>query len=285
MATEAEAQAAAAAAVTVSEDGTTATVDRDALAEARAAEAAKAESDQLLAGKYKTTEDLVAAYKELEGKLGQKSEPTPEAEPAGEAAQTNEDNSDADPVETVYGKVVADAIKAAEVDIDAATAEFTKDGKLSDETMAKFATAGFPAEVVNAYLKGAQAPVEEAKEMAAGQIETIKTVAGGEEGFKSLQDYIVKNFTPEEKAAYNTAVGSGDFEKAIGAVVAADMKRKADLGTEGDLVGGDPVVGGEGYKDEAEVQAAMRDPRYKKSPAYRAEVEAKIAKSTFYRTR
>lgn len=265
----------------------TATVDREAIEAARATEA----DEQLLAGKFSTPEDLEKAYKELETKLGQQSQqPAEDEDDASEATDADATTDDEDKgkapedTETVYGKVVSDALASAEVDATAAAAEFEKEGTLSEDTFTKFAEAGFPKEVVEAYLRGVSAPVAEAEGLAQSQIDAIKGSVGGDEGFASLQEFISSQYTPEQKEAYNAAIGSGDFEKALGAVNAAKLNHAKEIGTETALLGGKAVNNG-GFESEAAEREAMRDPRYKTSQAYRDEVAVKLMKSNYHVTR
>lgn len=268
--------------VTTTAAGTaTATIDREAIEAERAAAA----EQELLAGKFKTPEDLAKAYKELEQKLGQQSQqPAEEATETTTEETTTEGDTPNEPegAEAVYGKVVADALTAAEVDASAAAAEFEKDGTLSDETFEKFEKAGFPKSVVEAYLRGVSAPAEEAAGLAESQITAIKASVGGDEAFGKMQQFIQTQFTEAEKVAYNEAVGSGNFETALSAVNEAKARYAKEIGSEGKLLGGKVPTVDTGYADESEMMADMKKPEYKKSQAFRDQVAAKIQRSTFH---
>ena len=93
------------------------------------------EQEGLLAGKYKSAEELEKAYKELEAKLGDKpeqAEPEPEPEPT-----TLSDN--------------------ANIITSASDEYYQNDGKLSPETLQKFSNMSSQ-DLVNAYLEVTKSP-------------------------------------------------------------------------------------------------------------------------------
>lgn len=274
--------------VTVNDTGAgtaTATIDREALEAERSAE----QEEELLAGKFKTPEDLAKAYKELEAKLGK-----PNADAADNQEddddETVDDNGDAgeddeDDNVSAYGEVVANALKEAEVDASAAADEFAKDGTLSEDTFAKFEKAGFPRGVVEAYLRGVSNDEPDQSELAQTQIDSIKTSVGGDEAFGKLREFIGSQYTDAEKVAFNEAVSSGNFETALKAVNDAKVRYNDEFGREGKLAGGKTPAADSGYGDWSEVKADMAKPEYKKSQAFREQVEAKLARSSFIITR
>lgn len=274
----------------------TATVDREAADAAKAAAAEAKEAEGLLAGKFKTPADLEKAYNELQKKLGA---PKEEQKPADDAVDGDDADAEAkakaeaeakegetdDEVETVYGKAVASALKEAGVDPKAAAETFAKEGKLSDADVEAFEKAGFPKAVVDAYLRGVTGQAESVKQKAATSVEDIKAAVGGEDGFKTVRNYISSNFTQAEKEAFNAELATGDADKAMAAVVAAKARYDAEFGTENDPLTGKNPGGVLGYADDAEMMADMRKPAYKKDPAYRAKVAARIKASTYHVTK
>lgn len=270
----------------------TATVNREAH---EAAQAAAAE-ETLLAGKFKTPADLEKAYTELQKKLGggnEAAEATAEEEAKAAAAvaeeeakadageETAEDDADA----PVYGKAVDTALAAAEVDPKDAAAEFEANGTLSDETFEKFDKAGFPKEMVEAYLRGITPPAAQTEADVEAQISTIKASVGGDEAYAELSKFISAQYNATEIEAFNAEVGSGDTSKAMAAVAAAKARYQAEIGTEGNLLGGDVPKSEGGYETESQMLEDMKKPEYKKSQAFRDEVAAKIKASNFHVTR
>jgi hypothetical protein len=133
--------------------------------------------------------------------------------------------------------------------------------------------------MVDAYRRGVQAQDDNTSSVTAEQVSQIKDLAGGEKAFSDMQAWMAQNLDAEALAPYNEAVSSGDFAKAAKAV--SDMRAKyvAEVGIEGDLLGGKPPQGEQGYASEAEMLEDMAKPEYKNSEAFRAKVAAKIARS------
>ena len=123
------------------------------------------EQENLLAGKYKTTEDLESAYKELEKKLGDKEqglereaseETTDEPQQLDPATFYNEDGSvNYDVANEVYGEQVSNIFKNSEIDPFKMNEHFMENnGTLSDEMYDTLGKAGLNKSVVDSYLEG-----------------------------------------------------------------------------------------------------------------------------------
>ena len=259
----------------------------------------EAQNAELIAGKFKSQEDLVKAYKELESKLGKQGQQPATEEPAAEQPATEQaatedkqeataedKQTDGDDPYAAYGEAVGSALKAAEVDPAVAAAEFQEKGTLSDETFEKFEKAGFPKEMVEAYLRGVSQSAEESQQITETQITQIKAAAGGEEGYGQLQQWMAANLSADELNAFNETIGSGNFEATLAAVASMNQRRVADLGVEGNLRSGNTAPADASYKTEAEYLEDIAKPEYKKSQAFRDQVAAKLAKSpNLYMTR
>lgn len=272
--------------VTVSE-GTgamTATVSTEAVTQAPATE----QGGELLAGKFKTQDDLIKAYGELEKKLGQSSQQPAEEAPAAAEAETGEtpEGNDAEAKdetpagESPYGEAVTEVLTKAGLDPAKVAEDFTGSGEISDDVYAKLAEAGYPREMVDAYRRGIQTEAENATTITEAQITQIKAAAGGDAAYAKMTDWMSKSLTAEELAPYNAAVESGDVAKAQQAVTDMRAKYVASVGVEGDLLGGQTAGGVQGYSSEAEMLEDMAKPEYKTSQAFRDKVTAKIAKSS-----
>jgi hypothetical protein len=208
----------------------------------------------LLAGKYKTVEDLEKGYKELQSRLGQpKPTETPltvDTEPAnqGEGAPISTD---------VFAK--AEAAYAETEDIPA-------------EVRAELAKVGINDQFIDRYLAGVKAQEAEARSQAF-------ELTGGEGNFKAMQEWI-KTLPQADIDRYNKAViDPNAWTLAIQGMYA---KYTAAVGAEGTLVTTENAqtgTAGDVYRSKSEMVAAMSDPKYSKDPAYRAEVEAKVARS------
>jgi capsid assembly protein len=250
--------------VKVNADGTKATVTRDQEAAAKAA-ADKAAADAALAArpknlpeKFKSVDDMIAAYAELEAKQS--------------GGKPKEEPKVAPPTQTL-----------ANIDTDALAREYSEQGgKLTDATLATLKEKGITPEMVTGYIDGVKAQV------AADRAELVKAMNGSESDLTLLYDWASKNLSPDELRGYNALVtGKGRN------IPAAKLVLDSMVARYNEALGKDPhtpVVGvnspgrtggAEPYGDRAQMVAAMSDPRYKTSPAYRAEVESRVKVTNF----
>ena len=243
-------------------------------AEAPAQTEASANRPGWLPEKFQSPEDMAKAYSELEKKLGQGG--TKEEKPAAQEqpqAQSEQDKQ---------VEAATEALKVAGLDMTEFSTEFAKDGKLGDESYKKLAEAGFPKEVVDTYIAGLQAANTEAKVLADNTVKEVQQIAGGEAQFKSLLSWAVQNLSKEEQDAYDSMVSTTNVAQAKAAVEWLKAKYEAKEGSEPKLVHGTEKAGEAVFRSAAEVTAAMKDPKYKKDPAYRAEVASKLARSKVF---
>lgn len=230
------------------------------------------ESQLRFAGKFKSAEDLEKAYKELERKLGEKSsEPEGDDEPAAESEETESTPEEAD--EGGEESTTADLLTKA-------TEEFYSEDGLSEETLKTLKQ--LPAEdLVDAYIelqKNATAPepIGEAE-----AIKLITEVAGSQEAYNQALEWAAENLSPQEVASYDAVISSGNVDAIRLAIQALSLRAKFEGGFEGTPVSGKAVKnqGTKGFRSQAELATAIGDPRYRNDPAYRLEVQARLANS------
>jgi hypothetical protein len=90
------------------------------------------------------------------------------------------------------------------------------------------------------------------------------------------------NLSAEELSNYNTQVNSPNSKVREMAIRGLHAQFSADSGDGKPLVHGGATTGNTGgYGSRAQMIAAMQDSKYQSDPAYRAEVEAKVAASKF----
>lgn len=204
--------------------------------------------------KFQTPEDLAASYAELEQKLS--SAETPAPKDGTEEAR--------------------EAVAAAGLDFDAFGTEFAEKGELSAESYEALAAKGLSRELVDSFIDGQEAKAQ------LHRAEVLLAV-GGESTYAEISDWAAKNLSNEELEAYNDQVDGGNLTAAKMAVQGLKARFEAENGSEPDLLNGE--TGGnsaEVYRSTAELTAAMRDPRYKKDAAYRADVERRLSKSSLF---
>lgn len=228
-----------------------------------------AESELRYAGKFKSAEDLEKAYKELEKKLGQKEETTQEegadleAEPETESEEEGAEESEE----------VQAILKASEE-------YYSNDNQLSPETLQKLKE--LPSEkLVEAYLELQKnaLPVA-ARPLSDADAQDIVKSVGGQDAYSETLAWAAENLSPAEVAAYDNVVNSGNKDAIFFAVQALNQRYKDAVGFEGKQVSGKSVrTSVKGFRSQAELARAISDPRYRNDPAYRLDIEEKLAAS------
>ena len=138
-------------------------------------------------------------------------------------------------------------------------------------------------DLVNAYLEiqanNPQAPQQEV-EMSEGQVNSVQNAAGGEANYNRVIEWAASNLPNNQIDAFDSVVDSGN-PAAIG-IAFQGLQRQYDEsnGYEGRMLQGKPASSrGEVFRSQAELVAAMGDPRYDTDPAYRADVVDKLNNS------
>jgi len=224
-----------------------------------------AEQEQLLAGKYKSTEDLEAAYLSLQKKLGQEEEEV-DYESTDEGYAEEEEGSD----EEVFDEAPAVSL------INEASEEYwSNEGTLSEETIERFSEMSSQ-DLVNAYLEIQKTNPQanpNGVEMSDAQVNSVMNAAGGEANYNRVVEWAASNLDNRSIDAFDSVVDSGN-PAAINIAFAGLQSRYEDAnGYEGRMLSGKAASsGGDLYRSQAELVAAMSDPRYDTDPAYRADV-------------
>ena len=228
-----------------------------------------AEQEQLLAGKYKSTEDLEAAYLSLQKKLGQEEEV--DYESSDEGYEVDEEGDEE----------VFDEAPAVSLINEASEEYYANDGTLSEETIEKFSEMSSQ-DLVNAYLEiQANNPQAQANlqgvEMSDAEVNSVMNAAGGEAQYNRIVEWAASNLDNRSIDAFDSVVDSGN-PAAINIAFAGLQSRYNDAnGYEGRMLQGKAADSrGDVYRSQAELVAAMGDPRYDSDPAYRADVIEKL---------
>ena len=205
-------------------------------------------------------EALAASYSELEQKLSSGGEEAkPEDQEAEEVHETEESK------EPVPQEALA---KFSE--------EFFETGELTDESYKSLETLGYPKDLVDSFIAGQKALVT-------NEQERIYSEVGGAKAYGRMSEWASNNMTDEAKAAYNSAVQSGDMEQAVLAVRGLRDSYIRSEGNQPNLLQGKSSANpaSSAFRSTAELVKAMGDPRYKEDEAYRADVENKLRASHF----
>ena len=223
-------------------------------------EQAVADQEQLLAGKFKDAEALEQAYIELQKKLG-----TNEPEETEEGVRDEEP-----PTEEVEPSETTQLIQSA-------SDYYAQNGELSPEMMEQFK--GMSSEdLVNAFIE-AQGQTQ-SNDLTDAQAAQIKEAAGGDEAYGQLTQWAANNLDEGYIAAYDAIVESGNVQQIQLAVAGLKAEYEKANGFEGQMLTGKAATPNvDVFRSQAEVVAAMQDPRYDRDPAFRQEVMDKLANS------
>ena len=228
---------------------------------------AESEAELRYAGKFKSAEDLEKAYKELEKKLGQKEEPTQE-----EGKDTPDEGTES----SDEGEVVSETAKFIQ---EASEEYFSNSNQLKPETVQKLKE--LPSEqLIDAYLELQKNATISQQELSDADAKSILASVGGEESYNETLAWAADNLRPDEVAAFDNVVNSGNKDAIFFAVQALNQRYRDAVGFEGKRVSGKSVKNTtKAFRSQAELARAISDPRYRDDPAYRIDIEQRLAAS------
>jgi hypothetical protein len=251
----------------------------------------------LLAGKYKTPEDLdkgilelikrqhgdtnalAAYYKSLESNIGKpqgNDEATPEPTTSEAAPVPNKEQPLS--IDPNAAKALADK----GLDMTVFEKEFLEKGSLSEESYKTLEAKGYSRALVDQHIEGRKAVADlQAAQNEQFMHEVLASVGGGEAYAKMIQ-WAAQTMTPDEIVAYNKLVESGDRGVTKMAMENLHTRYTKVNGAPPNLVNADTQMGTPStgsYQSWEQVKADMRDPRYAKDEAYRQVVHSKLDRS------
>jgi len=221
------------------------------------------QESELLAGKYENAEQLEQAYLELQKKLGSDDD------------EVEDTTLDEDEVE--YEESVVAGIET----IQSASDEYyANEGQLSEETMEKFGEMSSK-DLVEAYMaiQENSNPSDSYPDISDSDLSTVYNSVGGEKEYNNLTSWAAENMDDRALDAFNSVIDQGN-PVAIQLAVAG-MKAEYDNkeGYEGRMLTGKAAKASDGFRSQAELVQAMRDPRYASDPAYQQDVYDKLERS------
>ena len=224
------------------------------------------EHEGLLAGKYENAQELEKAYIELQKKLGTNDAETSEA---GDEESTQEE------VEEVDNPAMS-------LITEASAEYYANENSLSEETIAKFSEMNSK-DLVNAYvesLKNSSAPQAVEADMSEAQISQVQDSVGGEKEYNQVVSWAGSNLPETQINAFDDLISIGNTEAIKLALAGIKAQYDDANGYEGRTLQGKPSRSdGNTFRSQAELVAAMSDPRYDTDPAYRSDVVKKLDRS------
>ena len=213
------------------------------------------QEQQLLAGKYQSAEELERGYLELQKRLSSQAEEEPEVEEAPEAEEEPEVDAD-------LFDIIMDSYRTGEWDENIVE----EVGKMD------------PIDVANMFLakQGEVQGVVATEE----DVSQIQASVGGTEEYQSMVQWASENLSETEINMYDAAMDKGDPLTMFFAAQALNARYQDAVGYDGEmLTGSAPRNTGDVFRSQAELVAAMSDPRYDKDPAYRMDISEKLERS------
>lgn len=213
--------------------------------------------EEMIDGKFKSQEDLLEAYKELEKKLGSNEpEPTSQEEASQEQAEelSKATGIDSNTIQE-FGK------------------EYNENGSLSEESYKKLEGFGFNKNDVDRYIQGQQA-------FAGTFTNSVYEVAGGQEEYTALVQWAADNVDSAVITDYNEALANLDQTNATRHL--EYMKLKYQQGTPKEarrLEGDSGGTGMQPFTDKNEWQKAATNRLYGKDAKYTQMVDKRYLAS------
>jgi hypothetical protein len=249
------------------------------------------QDQQLLAGKFKSTEELEKAYLEAQKLISQRGQQPAEEQPP--ALQPQDYTPELG--KQLYGDTVATAIEAAAINPLEMAEKVYAGEDVSSYVDALVEKGGLPRSVVETYLQGVApakgnvpaTPDSSTAGMTDADVIELKAMVGGEQQFQQLSQWATANLEPQELADYNAAVDSGN--KAAARFALRQLQVRAAGGSqEPKLIGGGTAVKTDVFDtDQQAVDARSKRGKdgkylYESDPKYRQWYDKTLARSNVF---
>ena len=212
------------------------------------------EGEKIL-GRFNSYEELAEAFQELESKLPSDSDSGSQDSDSSEVESENQDQP--------------------QVSIQDAVQKALQDG-LTEEDYAALEAQGWTRDLVDMQVQGARAMQQQAEE-------TAYSITGGKENYRAMVQWAANNLTDAEARVFDQAVNSGDPASIKIAVQGLYSQWTAAEGSPAQRSvssqGRPQDSSSEVYQSWQEVTQDMRTQKYRKDPAERERVAAKLMRS------
>ena len=236
------------------------------------------EETDLLAGKYKSVDELERAYKELQSKLGQQSSDESTEDATEEERPKSENNRSAS---EIYGDFIGTRLEEAGIDYSSINSRWQESGKLDSADYDSLQKAGFTREMVDSYLTGLQYRSNQDSALSMQEVAAVKQQYGGDAEYNRMIEWAASNLSQEEVNDFNQLINTQPIGAVRLAIAGLHSRYTSAEGREPKLLGGRKARGSEDkFESTAQLVEAMKDPRYEKDPAYRNKIQAKLSRSS-----
>lgn len=217
--------------------------------------------DNLLAGKYKNAEELEKGYLELQQKLNTKQE-----EPAQEEVEEEESTA-----EEAEANILDQLWEEAGTEEGYSQESLDKLRKMSVDELAQMHLE---------YRDSVTKEQPQDKDFSEADIKELKGIVGGEENYTNMIQWAQGSLNEQEIQMFDAVMQRGDPLAAFFAVRSLAYAYSDAVGYDGNMVQGKaPKQNTDQFRSQAEVIAAMGDPRYENDPAYRRDIMEKLERS------
>ena len=218
------------------------------------------QEQQLLAGKYQSAEELERGYLELQKRLSSQSN---DDTPTEQATEEPEEQEQTDEVDTDLFDTIMESYRTGEW----------------DESIVDTVSKMDPIDVANMFLEK-QGQSQQSEVATQEEIDQIQESVGGMESYRNMIQWAGQNLSENEIAMYDAAMDKGDPLTMFFAAQALNARYQDAIGYDGEmLTGSAPRNTSDAFRSQAELVAAMSDPRYDKDPAYRQDIAEKLERS------
>jgi len=208
--------------------------------------------------KFKSDEEWRRSYDELERNFHS---PSPDPDQAQEELS------------------IPQAAQDAPFDMEALQKEYMETGGLKDASYKLLEDAGISKQYADTYIEGVKALGQQIGNQ-------VKDSVGGSGDYQNMVEWAQANYSPEQIQAYDNAVNSGDVQLAMLTARGLQADYQNSSGYEGQTVSGDTSLrmsdSSDVFRSNAEVTAAMKDPRYENDTAFRQDVRDKLERSEVF---
>lgn len=226
------------------------------------------EEARMLAGKFEDAEALEKAYLELQSAYSKKD---------GQPEETEGVREQESPAEEEVKET--EASPAAEL-ISSASQHFAETGEITDEMRQAFSDMSSQ-DLVDAYIEmQGNLPRQQASDLTDSEITQLKNYVGGDDAYTNLTQWAGESLDPAYVEAFDSIVETGNFRMVQLAIAGLKAEYERANGYEGEMLTGRAAQQQtDVFRSQAEVVAAMGDPRYDRDPAYRNDVFEKLERS------
>lgn len=184
--------------------------------------------------------------------------------------KTQEEQIKVENIDINDDKAVADTLTSKGFDFNKLQDEWEQYGDITAETREALAQQGITKEILDGYIEGRIAIVQK-------QMDEIAESIGGKDEFEAIRNWAIANLTEDEKKAIDKV-----HEPILIKGILRDLKARmhdSDGYLPKQVQGDGSTTSADLFQSMAEVQEAIRNPKYAKDEVYRAKVAQKITAS------